>query len=47
MTGKADGVVETATGPFADVAPGSRMFWRGKVVDRAATQFKATLHIGG
>jgi hypothetical protein len=47
MTGKADGVVETATGPFADVEIGSRMFWRGKVLDEAQTQFKATLHIGG
>jgi hypothetical protein len=47
MTAKADGVVETATGPFADVEPGSRMFWRGKVLDEAQTLFKATLHIGG
>jgi hypothetical protein len=45
MTGKADGEVDTATGPFADVEPGARMFWRGKILDDAVTQFKATLHI--
>jgi hypothetical protein len=44
-TGQAEGEVETATGPFAEVEPGARMFWRGKVVDDAGTQFEATLHI--
>ncbi len=46
-TGKADGTVSWADpeGPFAGVAPGSRMMWRGKVTDEAFTEFKATLHI--
>ncbi len=46
-TGKADGWVtwSDAGGPFAGVAPDSRMMWRGKVLDEAFTEFKATLHI--
>ena len=45
FTGKADGWVTWAEpeGPFADVAPGSKMFWRGKVT--GPVSFKATLHI--
>lgn len=44
---RADGTVESAYGPFADVDPGSRMIWRGKVTnfDGDADEFKATLHI--
>jgi len=47
MTGKAEGTVTGAdpAGPFAEVADGSRMFWRGKVLDEEWTEFKATLHI--
>ena len=45
----AEGTVASAAdpGPFADVAEGSRMFWRGKVTNLkgAGDQFKATLHI--
>jgi len=49
-TGKADGTVTGADpdGPFAEVAPGSRMFWRGKILGNElfpGVQFKATLHI--
>ena len=46
-TGKADGIVTWADpdGPFDEVATGSTMFWRGKVTDKAFTEFKATLHI--
>ena len=44
-TGRADGTVESADpdGPFAEVATGSTMFWRGKVT--SPDEFKATLHI--
>lgn len=46
---RADGEVTEADdeGPFANVADGSRMFWRGKALGPVApgTQFKATLHI--
>ncbi len=45
MTTKAEGVVETATGAFADVEIGSRMFYRGKLLDEAVTKYSATLHI--
>lgn len=49
-TGKADGEVTgaDAEGPFAEVAAGSRMLWRGKVLGNEVfpgAQFKATLHI--
>ena len=48
-TASAEGTVAPADrdGPFADVAEGSRMFWRGKVTNfkDAGDQFKATLHI--
>ena len=49
--GKADGYVADAAedGPFAGVAPGSRMMWRGKVTtpppNGPGSTFKATLHI--
>jgi hypothetical protein len=45
MTGKADGTVTGADpdGPFAEVDPGSRMMWRGKITSPG--EFKATLHI--
>ena len=46
---RADGTVGSAApdGPFADVAVGSRMIWRGKVTNfnADADEFKATLHI--
>lgn len=45
---RADGTVTFADGPFADVELGSRMFWRGKVLDGPpvpGSEFKATLHI--
>jgi hypothetical protein len=45
-TGKADGTVDNVYAddvPFADVAIGSRMMWRGKVT--APGEFKATFHI--
>ena len=44
-TGRADGTVASADqdGPFAEVASGSRMIWRGKVTSPG--EFKATLHI--
>ncbi|MEA2000758.1 MAG: hypothetical protein U9N84_02560, partial [Actinomycetota bacterium] len=44
-TGRADGAVAWTDpdGRFAEVAPGSTMFWRGKVT--SPVQFKATLHI--
>ncbi len=46
---RADGTVSSAAhhGPFADVAAGSRMIWRGKVTNfkEGADEFKATLHI--
>jgi len=46
---RADGTVFSAAplGPFADVDPGSRMIWRGKVTNFSgdADEFKATLHI--
>jgi hypothetical protein len=46
---RADGAVASAAdpGPFADVAEGSRMIWRGKVTNfkEAGDEFKATLHI--
>jgi hypothetical protein len=45
----ANGAVSWADpiGPFADVDPGSRMFWRGKITNfkDAGDEFKATLHI--
>ena len=48
-TYQADGTVSSAAdgGPFADVAAGSRMIWRGKVTNLKAggDEFKATLHI--
>jgi hypothetical protein len=46
LTAKADGTVTSVEdpGPFDEVAPLSRMFWRGKVTD-GGSQFKATLHI--
>ncbi|MDH3302538.1 MAG: hypothetical protein OES24_18720 [Acidimicrobiia bacterium] len=57
-TGKADGVVNYVgpgdDNPFANVAEGSRMFWRGELVDYPpnvpdllppGTEFTATLHI--
>lgn len=49
--GKADGYVDDAAenGPFAGVAQGSRMMWRGKVTtpppNGPGSTFKATLHI--
>ena len=49
--GKADGFVTDASedGPFAGVAPGSRMMWRGKVTtpppNGPGSLFKATFHI--
>jgi len=46
---QADGTVESGYGPFADVDPGSRMIWRGKITnfkeDTLDLKFKATLHI--
>jgi hypothetical protein len=47
LTGRADGAVTYVAddGEFDEVAPGSRMFWRGKVTDDAGTRFRATLHI--
>lgn len=46
---RVDGTVDSAAplGPFADVAEGSRMIWRGKVTNFKgdANEFKATLHI--
>jgi hypothetical protein len=48
---RADGeVTDTAdAGPFANVEPGSRMFWRGKALGpqppAPGTEFKATMHI--
>ncbi|MDX2380582.1 MAG: hypothetical protein QNM02_12595 [Acidimicrobiia bacterium] len=47
MTAKADGTVTEVAdpGPFEDVAPGSRMFWRGRVVGETGTEFLATFHI--
>ena len=48
-TYRADGTVGPVAhpGPFADVAAGSRMIWRGKVTNLKAggDEFKATLHI--
>jgi hypothetical protein len=49
-TYRADGTVGSAAdpGPFADVAAGSRMIWRGKVtsfIEDVPHEFKATLHI--
>ena len=50
-TGRADGTVSSAAlypGPFADVAAGSRMIWRGKItsfIGDVPYEFKATLHI--
>jgi hypothetical protein len=48
-TYRADGTVGPVAhpGPFADVAAGSRMIWRGKVTNfkAGADEFKATLHI--
>ena len=46
-TGKADGEVTEVIdpGPFSDVEVGSRMFWRGRVVGDAGTDFVATFHI--
>jgi hypothetical protein len=45
MTAKADGSVAWTDpyGPFADVAPGSRMMWRGRLT--APNEFEATFHI--
>lgn len=45
---RADGTVANqGVGPFAAVAPESRMIWRGKVTNfkEARDEFKATLHI--
>ena len=44
---RADGTVTSGFDEFADVAPGSRMIWRGKVTNFKgdANEFKATLHI--
>ena len=49
-TGRADGTVSSAAhpGPFADVAAGSKMIWRGKItsfIGDVPYEFKATLHI--
>jgi hypothetical protein len=48
-TYRADGTVANAApdGPFADVAEGSRMIWRGEVTNLKAggDKFKASLHI--
>lgn len=47
--GRADGTVTDADadGPFADVAPESRMMWRGRVTNpkEGGDEYKATLHI--
>lgn len=54
FTGKAAGEVTAVAedGPFADVEPGSRMFWNGKAIGSSAVttvepgaQWRATLHI--
>ena len=44
---KADGTIAWADpeGPFADVAPESTMFWRGRVTNETLTDFEATFHI--
>jgi hypothetical protein len=50
MTAKADGTVAEVTepGPLDDiVSPGTRMFWRGRVVGETGTEFLATFHLGG
>jgi len=46
-TFRADGTIEWADpgGPFAGFAPGSTMFWRGRVTNEASTEFEATFHI--
>ncbi len=46
-TGFADGEVTFVDdeGALAEVALGSRMFWRGKVIGDTGTEFRATLHI--
>ena len=54
FTGKAEGEVGYAAGPFADLELGSRMFWNGKALGSSAADpccvpgvsvWKATLHI--
>ena len=44
---KADGSVTqvVAPGPLDDVAFGSRMFWRGRIIGEARTDFVATIHL--
>ena len=47
-TAKADGKVTFVDpdGPFADITPGSRFFWRGRVVmNDGVTQFPGRFHI--